>query len=120
MINFRQETLDKLKAHNKDLSDIDWVGNYDTRVDIEEFLKTADLVYDDGYGATFIDSDLLIVGKDWWLERHEYDGAEDWVFKQLPIKPKDLGCCEVIPTISKKSHYFKIKKERLNDNTITN
>ena len=31
--------------------------------------------------------DLLIVGDDWWLERHEYDGAEWWEFKTLPCEP---------------------------------
>lgn len=115
IINFQQETLEKLKAHNKDLSDIDWIGNHDCRVDVEEFFKIADFEYDSGYGATYIDPDLLIVGKDWWLERSVYDGAEDWVFKRLPTKPKELRCCEVTPTISKTSHFLEIKKEKQND-----
>ena len=28
-----------------------------------------------------------IVGDNWWLERDEYDGAEGWEFKVMPIKP---------------------------------
>lgn len=31
---------------------------------------------------------LKIVGDNWWLERHEYDGAEWFEFKTLPQKPK--------------------------------
>lgn len=26
----------------------------------------------------------MVVGCDWWLERHEYDGAESWSYKVLP------------------------------------
>lgn len=26
----------------------------------------------------------MVVGDDWWLERHEYDGSEWWEFKRLP------------------------------------
>lgn len=29
----------------------------------------------------------MIVGDDWWMERHEYDGSEWWEFKELPKKP---------------------------------
>lgn len=27
------------------------------------------------------------MGEDWWLERYEYDGAEEWVYKSYPKKP---------------------------------
>lgn len=41
--------------------------------------------YDDGYGGQEIDSSLVIVGDDWWLERAEYDGAGWFEFKKQPI-----------------------------------
>lgn len=31
--------------------------------------------------------DLLVVGNNWWLERHNYDGSEWWEFKRLPTRP---------------------------------
>jgi hypothetical protein len=33
---------------------------------------------------------IIVVGKDWWLERHEYDGSEWWEFKTMPDKNKYL------------------------------
>ena len=34
---------------------------------------------------------LRIVGKDWWLEREEYDGSEWWEFRTFPQKPLEHG-----------------------------
>ena len=28
--------------------------------------------------------DLVLVGKDWWLKRYEYDGDECWEYKEQP------------------------------------
>jgi hypothetical protein len=33
---------------------------------------------------------LEIVGDDWWLERHEYDGAEWWEYKTKPSMPESI------------------------------
>ena len=33
--------------------------------------------------------DLIVVGKDFWIERHEYDGSELWEFKRMPEEPKE-------------------------------
>jgi hypothetical protein len=32
----------------------------------------------------------MVIGSDWWLERHEYDGSEWWEFKSLP-KPREAA-----------------------------
>lgn len=32
---------------------------------------------------------LIVVGKDFWLERHEYDGSEWWEFKSIPMEPEE-------------------------------
>lgn len=40
--------------------------------------------YHSGYGAAHVPTDLVIVGKGWWLERGEYDGSEWWDFKEIP------------------------------------
>ena len=47
---------------------------------------------DSGYGSAEIREDLVIVGKDWWLERDEYDGSEWWAFHTMPeLLENDVG-----------------------------
>ena len=33
---------------------------------------------------------LVVVGKDFWLERNNYDGSEWWEFKQVPVEPFEV------------------------------
>lgn len=49
-----------------------------------EFAALADFTYDCGYGGANINTHLQVIGKDWWLERGEYDGSEWWEFKTQP------------------------------------
>ena len=85
MENLLEETKEKLAVCHKTPKDVLWVGSSDGSEAItwEEFEKMADFDYDDGYGAAEIRMDLVVVGKDWWLERYEYDGSE-WVYKEQP------------------------------------
>ena len=87
-MNFKQETLEKLKDHNKTWDDVEFVQGNDFVVknSKEKILELMDFEYDDGFGGPEIARDLVIVGKDWWLERHEYDGSEWWEYKKLPEK----------------------------------
>lgn len=85
-MNLLQETLEKLGEHGVTKDDVRWVGAKDWFT-WEEYAKLADMEYDDGYGGQEICASLVVVGDDWWLERHEYDGSEWWEFKKLPIKP---------------------------------
>ncbi len=87
--HFLQETLEELKDNGLTENDIVWIGNHKTKCDWHTFIQLADFYYDDGFGIEEIQLDLKIVGKDWWLERDEYDGSERWVFKKLPVMPKD-------------------------------
>ena len=120
MINFLEETLEMLKKHGKSPKDVKWVGSENFGwFTWEEFEKIANFEYDNDYGAQEIAYDLVIVGKDWWLERGEYDGSEWWEFKQLPEKPKnhkvptklccsqtkDLNGWESLKTINKEGSY---------------
>ena len=86
MINLLEETKENLRARSKTPNDVLWVGTKDGTEAItwEEFAKLADFDYDDGYGGIEIRLDLAVVGKDWWLERHEYDGSEWWEYKEQP------------------------------------
>lgn len=89
MINLLEETTEVLKKYNKSLSDIVWCGSEEFGwFSVDDFKRLANFKYDDGYGGEEVATDLLIVGKDFWLERHEYDGSEWWEYKTTPIKPE--------------------------------
>lgn len=90
MINFKEETLKVLKEHGKTINDVVWVGNDEVEYSMTSLLNCWDVEYDNGFGGTEVDEDLLIVGKDWWLERDEYDGSEWWEFKSLPKRPDKI------------------------------
>lgn len=85
--NLKTETINRLVANDKTLEDIRWVGCRKYEISVELFLVLADQEYDAGYGGSEVADDLLVVGDDWWLERHEYDGSEWWEFKTLPKRP---------------------------------
>lgn len=87
MINLLDETREVLENNNKTINDINWVGNKKIYFDVCEFFKVANVEYDNDYGSPKVAQDLLVVGDNWWLERHEYDGAEWWEYKEIPLKP---------------------------------
>lgn len=87
MINLLQETVEKIIAHGHSPTDVQFVKNRDTCCSWQEFAAVADFEYDPGYGANEIALALKVVGKDWWLERCEYDGSEWWAYKTVPLKP---------------------------------
>jgi hypothetical protein len=86
MENLLEETKNKLTVCHKTPKDVLWVGTSDglEAITWEEFTKLADFYYDNGYGEVEIRLNLVVVGKDWWLERHEYDGSEWWEYKEHP------------------------------------
>lgn len=91
------ETMDMLEQHGKSGDDVEWIGaalDYHQKEwavgTWNDFIKlAAKIKYDSGYGGNEIRGSLVIVGKDWWLERGEYDGSEWWEFKRLPTKPTE-------------------------------
>lgn len=86
-INFLDETIDRLKDYNLTPEDVLWIGSQDGEFSInwKQFEQIANFKYYDGYGTAVIAMSLVVVGRDWWLERYEYDGSEQWVFKKYPI-----------------------------------
>lgn len=90
MINLLEETKRVLEDYGHTLSDIVWVGCKDYCIGINQFIELANVVYDNGYGGEEVATDLLVVGTDWWLERHEYDGSEWWEYKSLPQMPQKV------------------------------
>lgn len=102
MENFLEETLRCLNGYGKTEKDILWVGRgfaYDSEYmgqrkywsTWEDFKSKADFCYDGDYGIVCIPLDLIMAGKDFWLEREEYDGQEKWAYRTMPIKPSMKG-----------------------------
>lgn len=88
----KEETFKILKANNRSPEDVMWCGSQEFGwFTFEDFMEIAPVDYDYGFGAQEIAKDLLVVGKDFWLERHEYDGSEWWEFKTLPSRPKNYN-----------------------------
>jgi hypothetical protein len=86
--NLYNETIEILNDNNLTENDVVWVGNKEFKMSWSEFKDIAfNTWYDSGFGWEYIQLNLLIVGKDWWLERHEYDGSEWWEYKRLPFEP---------------------------------
>lgn len=95
-VNLKNSTLNILKHYGKLPSDIKWVGCKSFKIPIEEFWKLSDRDYDASYGVQEVAWDLIVVGDNWWLERHEYDGSEWWEYKELPQEPEKILS---VPTI---------------------
>lgn len=98
MINLKEETIKKLEEYGKNPEEVKWVGCESFKIPISEFWKLADKFYDNGYGGEEVAEDLLVVGDNWWLERHTYDGAEWWEYKTIPYEPdKTLNVPSLFP-----------------------
>lgn len=86
-MNLLNETIEIIEKNGKLPSQVLWVGTDVRYFSWEEFKSISDFEYDEGFGGNEIKDTLKVVGSDWWLERHEYDGSEWWEFKSLPEKP---------------------------------
>lgn len=77
------ETMSILEDYGKNSNDVLWVLNNQYKTSWSDFAKLADEFYDNGFGGTEVDENLIILGRDFWLERHEYDGSEWWEYKSI-------------------------------------
>jgi len=55
----------------------------------EEFLSQLDFDYDNGYGRQCLYGTIWLRDGS-WMERYEYDGSEEWVWKIRPPLPPEL------------------------------
>lgn len=85
--NLLEETVNVLKGYGLTPDQVEWVGSDTWYCSWDEFVEKANFNYDSGFGAQEINEYLIIVGKDWWLSRTEYDGAEGWCFNIMPVRP---------------------------------
>lgn len=113
MDNLLQETITALEENGKTPADVMWVGTREADESMyfygehkpsagswSDFEKLADFTYDSGFGGQEIYQTLVVVGENWWLERHEYDGSEWWEYKRLPIKPTGANpLSEILPKV---------------------
>lgn len=83
MANLLKETIQILKYNGKSLNDVEWIGLQDGYITLDEFEKHADRYYNNGYGGIEVNDDLIIMGKDWYLTRDEYDGSEWWNYNSM-------------------------------------
>lgn len=89
MTNLWEETTRMLAAHGKTFENVEYVqgANFGiTKENFEQVAKKSE--YYSGFGAAKVAEDLVVVGDNWWIERHEYDGSEWWEYKE---KPKQIS-----------------------------
>lgn len=117
MTNLWEETIKALSNYDKTFEDVIYIQGSDFAIAKENFERIAKATnYDDGYGSAYIATDLIVVGKNWWLERGEYDGMEWWEYKETP---------ELINKMRKISHLGggfwptleELNKEEVQDDT---
>lgn len=90
MKNLLKETEAKLRKYGKTWDDVEWIGGDDFAIPKDNFIDVARKTdYDCWYGSPRVAVDLRIVGKDWYLKRYQYDGAEGWDFLRTPVKPEE-------------------------------
>lgn len=110
MGNLLEETLNLLKDKGKSGQDVIWVSGNDFHFSWEDFEKVAkDCDYGNELGGQEVALDLIVVGKDFWLERHEYNGSEWWEFKAFPVKPNRYK------TPRQLTGYFWLSLEEINN-----
>ena len=89
-MNLYQQAIETLNENGKSAKDVEWVGSEEVYFTWKEFVKL-------GQDETHAVDDLVIVGKDFWLERKFSDLDEWWEFKKKPkkshtrIKPIAIG-----------------------------
>jgi hypothetical protein len=91
LVNLYDETCEVLSKNDASFDDVKYVALGDGKwTNVSKFIEIAkEITYDNGYGGVEINFDLQVVGKDFWLQRVEYDGSEEWQFLRHPGEPKE-------------------------------
>lgn len=102
MINARDEFLAHIKNTPKVMcAEISYTPSFSDKsvyaelpcgyseADFQEFLKTLDFLYDNGYGSQNLYGTIWFYDGS-WSDRGEYDGAEWWEHRKAPEIPDNL------------------------------
>lgn len=96
MTNLWEETMRMLVAHEKTFENVEYIQGSNFGITKENFERVAkESKYYSGFGAAEVAEDLVVVGDNWWIERHEYDGNEWWEYKEKPkqiSEIKEVSC----------------------------
>jgi len=85
MTNLLQETVAALHENGKTTQNVLQVQLRDKACSWNSFAEMASVFnYNASYGIAYVNLDLIVIGKGWWLERGEYDGSEWWIFRTTP------------------------------------
>lgn len=85
MRNLLSETIEDLMNNGRMLSDIVAVIGDDRRISVEDFIRAADVEYDPYAKHTVVALDLMIIGKDFWMQRTVGRSfGEWWAFYEVP------------------------------------
>jgi hypothetical protein len=91
-MNAKQELLEALERFKIKLEDIEkarigfavgWEIKYAQTETTQELLSALDRDYDNGYGSQELYG-YVVVSKEVWLSRKNYDGSEWWVLNKCP------------------------------------
>lgn len=103
MFSIYKSIIGCLEAHGKSIEDIEWIGSDSFTIPIENFCKLSKSIPERNRDDD-VPYDLLLVGKDFWIERFSDDcGHGSWEFKRFPEKPsleypiKALNCSQFSP-----------------------
>ena len=86
VLNFLEETIGEITGNGYKEEDVMFVGSIDGkyRMTWNSFKEKANFIYDCGYGAQEIATDLIVYFYDGtYMDRGEYDGSEWWQYHGL-------------------------------------
>jgi hypothetical protein len=98
MRNAKQEFLEQIKDRSLICAQLNLYEDSDqqfllkrnyTQSDLETFLQSLDFEYDSGYGGQELFG-FIWHSETTWSERGNYDGAEWWDYKEIPVIPDEL------------------------------
>lgn len=90
LINLLDETNKFLQFYNKTWSDIKFIFGNDYRISVDNFVEIAkDTYYDSGLGVQEVAKDLVLIGKDFYATRYEFEGFEGWEYTVIPFNIPD-------------------------------
>lgn len=103
-MNLLTETTEIIEKNGKTTAEVLFISDGENTQSWEEFASEAKIInYDNSFTGEGINLNLVVAGKDWWLERHEHYGSKWWEFKTFPIRPTGTNKVNIKKV---KTYYF--------------